>query len=92
MLSSLIDVCVVGGGASGLFAAVAAARAGASVVILEAGAQPLRKVHLEFIVGGNVLSRECYSMQQCALCPRTHSDGIAPLQRSTCGLSPFHIR
>lgn len=40
------DVVVVGGGASGIFSAVAAARAGASVLCLEGGSQPLRKVRI----------------------------------------------
>ena len=40
------DIIVVGGGASGLFSAIAAARADASVVILESGSQPLRKVRI----------------------------------------------
>jgi predicted flavoprotein YhiN len=40
------DVVVVGGGASGMFSAVTAARAGASVLVLESGSQPLRKVRI----------------------------------------------
>ncbi|KAG8460626.1 hypothetical protein KFE25_011401 [Diacronema lutheri] len=40
------DVVVVGGGAAGLFASIAAARAGASVLCLESGSQPLRKVRI----------------------------------------------
>ena len=40
------DVLVVGGGASGLFSGIAAARGGASVLILESGSQPLRKVKI----------------------------------------------
>ena len=40
------DVAVVGGGAAGLFSAIAAARAGATVEVLEAGTQPLRKVRI----------------------------------------------
>ncbi|KAJ1633965.1 HI0933-like protein-domain-containing protein [Pavlovales sp. CCMP2436] len=40
------DVVVVGGGASGLFAAITAARGGARVLCLESGSQPLRKVRI----------------------------------------------
>ncbi len=38
------DVCVIGGGASGLTAAIAAARAGARVVVLEAGPEMGRPI------------------------------------------------
>lgn len=38
------DVVIVGGGASGLMAAIAAAEAGASVVLLESGARLGRKI------------------------------------------------
>ena len=41
-----VDVLVVGGGAAGIFAAVAAARAGARVLCLEGGSKPLRKVRV----------------------------------------------
>ena len=41
-----VDVVVVGGGAAGIFAAVAAARAGARVLCLEGGSKPLRKVRV----------------------------------------------
>ena len=41
-----VDVLVVGGGAAGIFAAVAAARAGARVLCLEGGSKPLRKVRI----------------------------------------------
>ena len=41
-----VDVVVVGGGAAGVFAAVAAARAGARVLCLEGGSKPLRKVRV----------------------------------------------
>ena len=41
-----VDVVVVGGGAAGVFAAVAAARAGARVLCLEGGSRPLRKVRV----------------------------------------------
>ena len=40
------DVLVVGGGASGIFSSIAAARAGANVIVLDSGAQPLRKVKI----------------------------------------------
>lgn len=40
------DVIVVGGGASGLFSAIAAARAHATVLVLESGSSPLRKVKI----------------------------------------------
>ena len=40
------DVVVVGGGASGMFAAITAARAHASVLVLESGSKPLRKVKI----------------------------------------------
>ena len=40
------DVVCVGGGAAGMFSAIAAARAGASVLVLEAGSLPLRKVRI----------------------------------------------
>jgi hypothetical protein len=39
-------VVVVGGGAAGMFASIAAARSGATVVVLESGSQPLRKVRI----------------------------------------------
>ena len=41
-----VDVVVVGGGAAGVFAAVAAARGGARVLCLEGGSKPLRKVRV----------------------------------------------
>ena len=44
--SEQYDVVVVGGGAAGIFGAIAAARAGASVLCLEGGSQPLRKVRI----------------------------------------------
>ena len=37
------DVLVVGGGASGIFSSIAAARAGANVIILDSGAQQRRE-------------------------------------------------
>eukprot|EP00967_Tisochrysis_lutea_P024840 scaffold28541_cov30-Tisochrysis_lutea.AAC.1 len=40
------DVVVVGGGAAGVFASIAAARDGSSVLCLEAGPAPLRKVRI----------------------------------------------
>ena len=40
------DVCVVGGGASGLMAAIAAAGAGARVTVLEREEHPLRKLRI----------------------------------------------
>ena len=40
------DVVVVGGGAAGVFASIAAAREGASVLCLESGSSPLRKVRI----------------------------------------------
>mmetsp|Transcript_40196 Transcript_40196/g.66719 ORF Transcript_40196/g.66719 Transcript_40196/m.66719 type:complete len:500 (-) Transcript_40196:80-1579(-) len=43
-IQSCFDVVVVGGGASGVFGAIAAARSGASVLCLESGTQMLRKV------------------------------------------------
>ena len=42
--STYFDVVVIGGGASGIFGAIAAARTGASVLVLESGSAPLRKV------------------------------------------------
>ncbi len=40
------DVAVVGGGAAGMFGAIAAARDGARVIVLESGSVPLRKVRV----------------------------------------------
>ena len=40
------DVIVIGGGAAGLFSGITAARAAASVLVLESGSQPLRKVRI----------------------------------------------
>ena len=40
------EVCVVGGGASGLMAAVTAAEAGARVTVLEREERPLRKLRI----------------------------------------------
>ena len=40
------DVVVVGAGAAGVFSAITAARRGASVVLLESGSKPLRKVRV----------------------------------------------
>ena len=46
LVTEEVDVLVVGGGAAGIFAAVAAARAGARVLCLEGGSKPLRKVRI----------------------------------------------
>ena len=40
------EVCVIGGGAAGMMAAVAAAEAGAAVTVLERGDKPLRKLRI----------------------------------------------
>jgi hypothetical protein len=45
-LAPTFDVVVVGGGAAGIFASIAAAREGARVLCLESGASPLRKVRI----------------------------------------------
>lgn len=45
-LAPTFDVVVVGGGAAGIFASIAAAREGAAVLCLEGGASPLRKVRI----------------------------------------------
>jgi predicted Rossmann fold flavoprotein len=42
----IFDVLVVGGGAAGMFASIAAARTGASVLVLEGGTRPLTKVRI----------------------------------------------
>ena len=55
---------VVGGGASGVFAAIAAARRGARVTVLEATSKPLRKVILSGGGRCNVLHRPLTSAKQ----------------------------
>ncbi len=49
-------LCVIGGGMCGFAAAIAAARAGASVTVLEAGARPLRKLRASGGGRGNLLN------------------------------------
>ncbi|NMA38434.1 MAG: FAD-binding protein, partial [Papillibacter sp.] len=40
------DIAVIGGGAAGLMAAITAAEAGAQVIVIEKGEQPLRKLKI----------------------------------------------
>ena len=44
MKKPTIDVCVVGGGAAGMMAAITAAENGAKVLVLERKERPLRKL------------------------------------------------
>ena len=56
MCLGLGKIAVIGGGASGIFASIAAAEAGAKVVVLEAGRKTLKKVAIS---GGGRVEYEC---------------------------------